>query len=156
MFLKKQNPAFLLFNSKHSAAKNEEHFSEPPAKMSEGGVGRARCQRHKCVPRLRGTRKGGGVFEASDWQGQFMERSVMSGVRSALVVGCWLLVVGCWLLAVWFKNYDLKFNLRSTKTRNNERNTLLLRAFAICDNRFTIKWNRIKKDSINFIRSTLS
>jgi len=56
--------------------------------MSEGGVGRARCHRHKCVPRLRGTRKGGGVFEASDRQGQFMKRSVTSGVRSALVVGC--------------------------------------------------------------------
>jgi len=87
MFLRKQNPAFFLFNSEQSAAKNEEHFSEPPAKLSEGGVGRARCQRHKCVPRLRGTRKGGGVFDASDWQGQFMQRSETSGVCSALVVG---------------------------------------------------------------------
>ena len=32
------------------------------------------------------------------------------------------------------ENYDLNFNLRGAKTRNNERNTLLLRAFAICDN----------------------
>ena len=40
MFLRKQNPAFFLFNSEQSAAKNEEHFSEPPAKLSEGGVGR--------------------------------------------------------------------------------------------------------------------
>ena len=47
-------------------------FARAAAKMSEGGVGRARCHRHKCVPRLRGTRKGGGVFEASDGQGQFM------------------------------------------------------------------------------------
>ena len=44
------------------------------------------------------------------------------------------MVVGCLLLAVWFKNYYLKCNLRSAKMRNNERNTLLLRAFAICDN----------------------
>jgi hypothetical protein len=86
MLLRKQNPAFFLFNSEQSAAKNEEHFCEPPAKLSEGGVGRARCQRHKCVPRLRGTRKGGGVFDASDWQGQFMQRSVTSGECSALVV----------------------------------------------------------------------
>jgi len=53
--------------------KNAEHFSEPTAKLSEGGVGRASCQRHKCVPRLRGTRKGGGVFDASDRQGKFMK-----------------------------------------------------------------------------------
>ena len=92
-------------------------------------MGRARCHRHKCVPRLRGTRKGGGVFEASDRQGQFMERSVTSGVRSALVVGCFYFVVGSWL-----RNYYLKHHFRSAKTRNNERNTLLLRAFAICDN----------------------
>ena len=72
---------------------------EPTAKLSEGGVGRARCQRHKCVPRLRGTRKGGGVFEASDRQGQFMQRSVTSGVRSALVVGCYVL-----LLVIWVEN----------------------------------------------------
>ena len=95
MFLRKQNPAFFLYNSEQSAAKNEEHFSEPPAKISEGGVGRARCHRHKCVPRLRGTRKGGEVFEASDGQGQFMKRSVTSGVCSALVYGCWLFAVGC-------------------------------------------------------------
>jgi len=124
---------------------------EPTAKMSEGGGGRARCQRHKCVPRLRGTRKGGGVFDASDGQGQFMQRSVTSGVRSALVVGLQHL-----LFVLWFKNYDLKCHLRSAKTRNNERNTLLLCAFVICDNRFPIQWIRIKKDSINFIRSSLS
>jgi len=63
--------------------------------LSEGGGGRARCQGHKCVPRLRGTRKGGGVFEASDRQGQFMQRSMTSGVCSALVYDCWLFVVGC-------------------------------------------------------------
>ncbi len=119
--------------------------------LSEGGVGRACCHRQKCVPRLRGTRKGGGVFDALDRQGQFMKRSVTNGVCSALVM-----VGGCLLLAVWFINYDLKYNLRGTKTRNNERNTLLLRAFAICDNRFPIQWIRIKKDSINFIRSSLS
>ena len=58
-------------------------------------MGRARCQRHKCVPRLRGTRKGGGVFEATDGQGQFMQRSVTSGVRSALVDGCLFFVDSC-------------------------------------------------------------
>ena len=92
-------------------------------------MGRARCHRHKCVPRLRGTRKGGGVFEASDRQGQFMQRSVTSGVRSALVVGCCVL-----LLVIGLENYELKYNLRGAIMRNNERNTLLLRAFAICDN----------------------
>ena len=38
---------------------------EPTAKLSEGVVARARCHRHKCVQQLRGTRKGGGVFDAS-------------------------------------------------------------------------------------------
>ena len=52
-----------------------------------------------------------------------------SDVCSALVVGRLILVVGHVL-----ENYDLKWYLRCAKTRNNERNTLLLRAFAICDN----------------------
>ena len=52
-----------------------------------------------------------------------------SGVRSALVVECIVL-----LLVIGLLNYELMHNLRGTKMRNNERNTLLLRAFAICDN----------------------
>ena len=114
-------------------------------------MGRARCHRHKCVPRLRGTRKGGGVFEASDRQGQFMQRSVTSGVRSALVVGCTYFVVD-----YLGRKLLLNYNLRSAIMRNNERNTLLLRAFAIWDNLFPIQWIRIKMDAINFIRSSLS
>ncbi len=52
-----------------------------------------------------------------------------SGVRSALLVECFVLLLG-----IGLENYVLNYNLRSAIMRNNERNTLLLRAFAICDN----------------------
>jgi len=81
--------------------------------MSEGGVGRARCHRHKCVPRPRGTRKGGGVFEASDRQGQFMQRSETSGVRSALVVGFICFLEDCLV-------YKLLFELQFAERQNEE------------------------------------
>ncbi len=45
----------------------------------------------------------------------------------------WLLDACNLLLVVRVKNYDLNCNLRGAITRNNERNTLLLRAFAIWD-----------------------
>ena len=76
-------------------------------------MGRARCHRHKCVPRLRGTRKGGGVFEASDRQGQFMKRSETSGVRSVLVVGLYFFVVG-------YLGRKLIFEAQFTERQNEE------------------------------------
>jgi len=54
-----------LFYAIHRAAINAVAFKRAASELSEGVVAKARCQRQKCVQQLRGTRKGGGVFDTS-------------------------------------------------------------------------------------------
>jgi len=74
--------------------------------LSEGGGGRARCQGHKCVPRLRGTRKGG-AFAGAQRRLFLMSRAEARAIYAekhdewcVLRLGCWLLVVCCWLFVL--------------------------------------------------------
>jgi len=63
--------------------------------LSEGVVAVARCHRQKCVQQLRGTRKGGGVFEAVE------KARAIYGVKRdewcVLRFGCWMVDICCWL-----------------------------------------------------------
>lgn len=105
-------------------------FTRAAASRNKGVVARARWHRKKCVQQLRGTRKVGGVFDAVG-----KARAIYWVKIEEYCVVCF----GYWLLFFsWWFDCKVIINCfefsKVPKTRNDERNTLLLCAFVICDN----------------------